>query len=128
MNDYPNLWKRKLIQKRVRERAQHRCEHCGIEFHEGTNIAICHYRADGKPVIGTVHHIDGNPANCSMRNLVYLCQKCHMFVQYRWWPGEVLPLRWRNQVPRWIMTRKLRYRLHPQLVLMDADRKDQTCK
>ena len=123
--DYPELWKRGLIQQRVRELAGHRCEGCGMPFNQGTNIATCHVRRDGRPVVGTVHHIDHNPANCSMRNLVYLCQTCHMFVQHRWRPGDYLPLEWRNDVPSWIVARGLPYRFHPQMVLIEVEA---TCK
>jgi len=87
--DYPELWKRGLIQPRVRERANHQCEQCGMEFHPGTNIAVTARRKDGHPMIGTVHHIDEDKGNCSMVNLVYLCQCCH-FTLHRtgWYPGQ----------------------------------------
>lgn len=114
MDDYPQLWKRGLIQVRVRLRAKHRCEHCGMEFHHGTNLAITARRRDGHPVVGTVHHIDNNKANCTKINLVYLCQICHVFVQWRWQPGDVLPLKWHNIPPSWITRRGLPYQLHPQ--------------
>lgn len=116
MSDYPNLWKRGLIQPRVRERAGHKCEQCGKEFHPGTNLAVSAVRLDGKAVIGGVHHIDGNKQNCSMRNLVYLYQYCHLFVQYRWLPGAVLPLQW-METPAWIISRQLPFEVHPQLRL-----------
>jgi hypothetical protein len=29
----------------------------------------------------TVHHLDGNKANCSWWNLLALCQRCHLTVQ-----------------------------------------------
>lgn len=120
-NDYPNLWRRGLIQRRVRERAGHRCEHCGMTFQPGTNLAETATRRDGRPVVGTVHHIDGNKANCLMRNLVYLCQICHCYVQWRWAPGQALPLAWENQPPRWLVDRGLVYFEHPQMPLWERE-------
>lgn len=36
--------------------------------------------------IGTVHHLDGNKANCAWWNLLALCQRCHLTIQ-----GKVNP-------------------------------------
>lgn len=33
--------------------------------------------------IGTVHHLDGNKANCVWWNLLALCQRCHLTIQSR---------------------------------------------
>lgn len=33
--------------------------------------------------IGTVHHLDGNKANCAWWNLLALCQRCHLTIQSR---------------------------------------------
>lgn len=116
--EYPRLWKLGLIQSRIRERANHRCEQCGMEFQPGSNVAVSALRKDGQPMIGTVHHIDGNKANCCRRNLVYLCQSCHYKLHiFGWVPGEVLPLAWRNQPPDWIIRRGLPYQLNPQSLL-----------
>lgn len=120
--DYPNLWKRNLIQPRVRERANHQCEQCGMAFQPGTNLAVSATRRDGRPVIGGVHHIDGNKQNCSMANLVYLCQRCHCFVQWRWAPGQCLPLTWCNNAPAWLVQRGLVFVEHPQMPLFDMER------
>jgi hypothetical protein len=119
VSDYPNLWKRGLIQRRVRERAGHCCEHCGMEFVEGTNLAVTARRRNGMPVIGTVHHLDGNPANCTMANLLYCCQICHLHIQALWHPGATLPLVWENQPPRWLIDRGLLYVFNPQLSLWE---------
>jgi len=114
--DYPTLWKRGLIQPRVRERANHCCEQCGMEFHHGTNLAKTAVNRHGKPIVGTCHHIDENKQNCSMANLVYLCQSCHFTVHLsRWYPGKTLPRIWGENVPRWIVSRRIPYRLHPQM-------------
>lgn len=107
MSDYPNLWKRGEIQKRVRERANHRCEQCGMEFEEGTNLAITERRKDGHPMVGTCHHIDHDRSNNTMANLVYLCQRCHFNVHLKgnWNPSKPLPKRWQKKPPRWIRER-----------------------
>lgn len=121
-DDYPNLWKRGVIQKRIRERAGHCCEECGIRFHEGTNIAVTARNKDGKPTIGTVHHIDGNPQNCRVDNLVYLCQKCHLKVQWAWAPGQPLPRYWGNEPPLWVIVRKLDWQPPAQLWIPELDK------
>jgi len=116
--EYPNLWRRGLIQIRAAHRAHYHCEQCGIRFLEGSNLALDDKKRDGSPIIGGVHHIDGNKANCTMRNLVFLCQRCHFRLHlYGWIPGRPLPLAWRNTPPHWILNRNLPYELHPQMVL-----------
>lgn len=116
---YPNMWRRKIIQKRVRQLANHQCEECGMEFVPGTNLAKTAKNRVGKPIIGTVHHIDHNRENCCMDNLVYLCQKCHYTLHlYNWQPGDYLLLKWQNQAPRWMEIRGIPYKYHPQMRLI----------
>lgn len=105
---YPAEWLSGEIQARVREKANHQCEHCGMAFHPGTNIAVSATNANGKPVIGTVHHLDGNPQNCTPENLLFACQRCHLHIQALWQPGGVLPACW-QKVPDWIVKRGLVY-------------------
>lgn len=38
--------------------------------------------------IGTVHHFDGNKANCEWWNLMALCQRCHLTIQSRVNPDQ----------------------------------------
>ncbi len=38
--------------------------------------------------IGTVHHLDGNKANCVWWNLLALCQRCHLQIQGKVIPGQ----------------------------------------
>ncbi len=45
-------------------------------FHDGKQI-VARWR------IGTVHHFDGNKANCVWWNLLALCQRCHLKTQAR---------------------------------------------
>ncbi|MEM9954365.1 MAG: hypothetical protein AAF846_22330 [Chloroflexota bacterium] len=119
---YPNLWKRGLIQEMVRLRANHRCEQCDIEFHFGTNLAVEASNYLGKPIIGTCHHIDMNKQNCSMRNIVYLCQRCHWMLHLlHWKPGMMIPLRWKDNIPKWIIERDLDYIPHKQQSLFGGE-------
>lgn len=112
---YPRLWEMGLIQANARKRANHRCEHCGTEFIEGTNLAVNRYLRNGNRMIGTVHHINMNKSDCSMNNLVYLCQSCHYTIHlYDWTPGKYLPLAWLD-VPNWIIKRNLPYKQHLKL-------------
>lgn len=50
--------------------------------------AGCHHPKDGKLRQLTVHHLDGDKANCRWWNLLALCQKCHLRIQ-----GAVIPER-----------------------------------
>ena len=121
-NAYPAEWDDGQIQAQVRALAQHRCEQCGMEFRPGTNVAASARHADGRPVIGAVHHADYNTNNNTWRNLVYLCQNCHAQVTgLGWKPGDMLPLAWKDRVPAWITTRQLPYREHPQLSLFEEE-------
>lgn len=92
---YPMLWQRGLIQARVRAKANHTCEGCGMVFQEGTNKSVNLYEdSNGKMrhMIGTVHHIDEDKQNCSMSNLVFLCQSCHFSIHAKNWKG--VPQKW----------------------------------
>ena len=71
---YPADWD--AIARRVKERAGWRCEHCGHP----------HDPQAGRTL--TVHHLDGQPANCAPENLVALCQRCHLRIQARYRPGQ----------------------------------------
>lgn len=116
--EYPNLWVRGLIQERIRFLANHRCEECGMPFHYGTNLALIEKQRNGHAIVGTVHHINGNKSDCSRRNLVFLCQRCHYRLHLLGWtPGAPLPLAWRGEPPRWVISRQLPYRENLQQTL-----------
>ncbi|HMV45170.1 MAG TPA: hypothetical protein PK079_26295 [Leptospiraceae bacterium] len=98
-NLYPKNWKE--ISLAVRQRANGKCEFCGIE-----NYSLGHWVNDRfikseeawnemnsngvdlyesipteKPfvkIVLTVAHLDHNPSNCDDSNLKALCQKCHL--------------------------------------------------
>lgn len=65
---YPPHWK--LITKWVIYSRGSRCEECGVRNGENGKIL-------------TVHHIDYNPANNGLDNLMVLCQGCHLRLQAR---------------------------------------------
>lgn len=73
---YPDDWPE--IARRLKEAADWTCEHCGHTHDPATGHCL------------TVHHLDLNPANCKESNLVALCQKCHLHIQARYIPGQLL--------------------------------------
>jgi hypothetical protein len=59
----------------------------------GLLVALVHAPIEARWRILTVHHLDGNKANCRWWNLVALCQRCHLTIQgrvrmERFWPWE----------------------------------------
>lgn len=70
---YPKRWRE--IREAVKERAQHRCEVCGIE--EGT-IQVS--RHTGRRYILYLHaaHLGDHPCDGRLRHLRCLCPACHM--------------------------------------------------
>jgi len=90
-NGYPPNWDE--IALLVKVAAGWRCEHCGHR----------HDRESGHVL--TVHHLDGDPANCAADNLVALCQRCHLSIQANYRPGQgVLP---GIDAPAWMRKRGL---------------------
>jgi hypothetical protein len=88
-----------------------------MEFHMGSNIAKQAVNSLGKPLIGTVHHINENKADCSMANLVYLCQRCHFIIHLGYWyPGKPLLRSWQNEPPRWVRERGIPWKYNPNVV------------
>jgi len=73
---YPPDWPD--IARQVKDAADWRCEHCGHPHDPATGHVL------------TVHHLDGNPANCADDNLVALCQRCHLHIQARYIPGQLM--------------------------------------
>lgn len=115
---YPWAWTHGYIQREVYTRAGWRCEHCGMEFPEGDTRARYARNDDGKPTILTVHHLSGDPADCSYNNLLACCQKCHLSIQATWKPGKALP--W-PEPPEWLTRRNLSYQPNNQPVLLTVD-------
>lgn len=113
---YPLDWHNGRIQLAVHNRAGWRCEHCGAQFTPGSTKHLTLRNAIGGPIILTVHHLDGDPANCDWTNLLACCQACHLHIQAVWRPGGVLPAHW-PQPPAWIAERGLEYVPNGQLPL-----------
>ena len=52
-------------------RDQQICQHCGFDFKQGGESIKIH-----------AHHIDGNPENNDINNLVILCARCHRLAHH----------------------------------------------
>lgn len=75
---YPDDWDQ--IARQVKGDAAWKCVRC---------------KHDHAPAVGrclTVHHFDGDKANCARWNLMSLCQACHLSVQGRVNPA--VPIMW----------------------------------
>ncbi len=86
-NPYPDNWPE--IAQRVKAMANWRCVRCGHAHDPGNGYCL------------TVHHVDGDPANCHPDNLLALCQRCHLAMQARFPFGQrvmsfAFDMWWRN--------------------------------
>ena len=75
-DEYPENWPE--IAQVVKDAAGWCCEHCGHP----------HDRDSGHVL--TVHHLDGVKSNCEGWNLVALCQRCHLHLQAKLMPGQLI--------------------------------------
>src|SRR5262245_38265458 len=69
LNEYPPNWED--IAKQIKDAVGWKCERCKHPH----DVATAH--------VLTVHHLDGNKANCAEWNLAALCQRCHLSIQSR---------------------------------------------
>lgn len=69
MSDYPDNWPE--IAKRIKDDAGWKCERCGHVHEVPTGYVL------------TVHHLNGDKAQCEGWNLAALCQRCHLTIQGR---------------------------------------------
>ncbi|MFP3947120.1 MAG: hypothetical protein ACLFWG_00185 [Longimicrobiales bacterium] len=88
---YPEDWPE--VARRVKEEAGWRCVRCGHPDDPGECEvrgaargylpcdAACTHESDRRRRVLTVHHLDGDKANCRWWNLPALCQVCHLQVQ-----------------------------------------------
>jgi hypothetical protein len=95
---YPPDWS--AIAERVKQQAGHRCIRCGHPRGDRMIVTTkqhreltpctehCTHPQDGKLRILTVHHLDGDKANCRWWNLLALCPVCHLTIQ-----AKVIPER-----------------------------------
>lgn len=67
---YPADWEEIALE--VKAAAGWRCAACGKQCRKPGQKLDTHRRTL------TVHHIDMNPGNCSMENLIALCAPCHL--------------------------------------------------
>jgi hypothetical protein len=101
-NDYPDDWG--AIGDAVRAEAGNRCIRCGHPQGDRPSVFVpcddrCSHPRDGKMRILTVHHLDGDKANCRWWNLLSLCQSCHLSIQ-----GRVIPERaWLFEHTAWFV-------------------------
>ncbi len=109
---YPPQW-HESIKHNVREAAEHRCVRCQHPYVKGAGEwspcdERCQHGTDNVRWLNrlgvwttvplgvdedaqrqarwrilTVHHLDGNKANCRWWNLAALCQRCHLTIQGR---------------------------------------------
>ncbi len=70
---YPKNWME--IRKKILERAQNRCEFCGIENNTLVVKKAPSYGA--YRVVLTIAHLDHDPRHNDPENLRALCQTCH---------------------------------------------------
>jgi hypothetical protein len=73
---YPEDWE--AIATRIKDAAGWRCEHCGHRHDPENGYAL------------TVHHLDDDPSNNVPKNLVALCQRCHLRWGNAWRPGQIV--------------------------------------
>lgn len=74
---YPSNWKE--IRSHILQRANNRCEFCGVENHTLRYRGVSHDGMEIPParIVLTIAHLDHNPQNCDPSNLRALCQRCH---------------------------------------------------
>lgn len=71
-NRYPKDWK--SIRAAILQRANNRCEFCGVENHI---LRLNPKTGKEVKIILTIAHLDHTPENCDPSNLRALCQRCH---------------------------------------------------
>ena len=81
------------VARQIKEAAGWCCEHCTQPHDPPAGYTL------------TVHHLDGDKRNNDPRNLVALCQRCHLRIQAHFLPGQL----WLPGLPRpaWMVARRL---------------------
>ena len=87
MGDYPENWKE--IAFGIKCAANWKCENC------------CHFHDPPSGHTLTVHHLDADPANSDPKNLVALCQRCHL----RFQNIDLKKQGWLFEIPQWLKFR-----------------------
>jgi 5-methylcytosine-specific restriction endonuclease McrA len=99
-NQYPDNWPDIALE--IKRAAGWMCEHCGIQHDPITGRSVERLCSDGSGAVLTVHHLDGNKSNCTYKNLVALCQFCHLHIQAVYKPGQL----WLLDPPAWWVRRQ----------------------
>jgi len=98
---YSSAWP--IIAWKMKVAASWVCERCGRQCEEAPEAAEWDRRL-------TVHHLDGNRANCHRANLAVLCWKCHQEVQRVFNPASTFPYhRLSHPEPEWRARRRALY-------------------
>ena len=89
---YPDNWQG--IANVLKEWAGRKCEHCGQP-----NVYPSY--------VLTVHHLNGDKADCRFENIVALCQACHLHIQGKYFVGKDHYQAWLLGKPEWVTIRGL---------------------
>ena len=73
-NNYPSDWPQ--VADEIKAQSGWKCENCGESHNPETGYCL------------TVHHLNGVKSDCRYENLVALCQRCHLHIQGRYYPGQ----------------------------------------
>lgn len=85
---YPNNWKE--IATGVKQRSGYCCERCQMQcLTPGRSYRHLSRRIRGK-LTAQVHHIDRQPSNSDLDNLIALCPRCHLHL-HRGGHGNITP-------------------------------------
>lgn len=77
-NSYPTDWPQ--VARAVKDAAGWHCIRCEHAHDVAAGYTL------------TVHHLDGDKANCRWWNLVALCQRCHLHIQAKVRMDQMWPL------------------------------------
>jgi 5-methylcytosine-specific restriction endonuclease McrA len=113
--DYPDNWSE--ISLSVKLAAGYRCHRCGLKCLPSANSYRHLDSVIRRKLSAQVHHIDSNPANNDLSNLICLCAGCHLRM-HRHRPKQIPgQLSFKIKLPR---VRRLRHhRENFQLTLED---------
>lgn len=88
-NYYPKNWPD--IAKKIKDSVGWICENCDHPHDPVNGYTL------------TVHHLNGDKADCRYENLLACCQRCHLRIQATYYPGQLLLV----DPPQWMVKRGL---------------------
>jgi hypothetical protein len=119
---YPNNWKE--IATGVKQRSGYCCERCQLQcLTPGYSYRHLSRRIRGK-LTAQVHHIDRQPTNNNVDNLIALCPRCHLDL-HRGGHGNITPgqmtlsLGVRARIKRWKFKPQLSFAIDLREPLLD---------